>query len=117
MQVRVTEPFKIRGKLMTPGTVLNIPDEALTRLTGRVAPIEPASIEVMEAEYFTLLARYWTIDSDPTATMDEVRELVDRLDLLYRALRGNGRNPPVRLPVERKLHNLNQARAKGAERK
>jgi len=103
MQVRVTEPFKIRGKLMTPGTVLNIPDEALTRLTGRVAPIEPASIEVMEAEYFTLLARWWNLDTDPDSmTMDEARELVNRLDELYQALRRNGVNPPVRLPVEKR---------------
>ena len=101
MQVRVIEPFKIRGKLMTPGTVLNIPDGALTRLAGRVVPTEPASIEVMEAEYFTLLARYWTIDSDPTATMDEVRELVNRLDELFQALHRQGRKVPVRLPIER----------------
>jgi hypothetical protein len=40
MQVRVTSPFKLRGELMNPGTLLNIPDEVLPKLAGRVEPVE-----------------------------------------------------------------------------
>ena len=102
MKVKVTAPFKIRGELMTPGTVLNIADEALTQLAGRVVPVEPVTTEVMEAEYLHLLAAWWNLDVDPESmSMDQARQLVDRLDVLYRSLRSNGRNPPIRLPVER----------------
>jgi hypothetical protein len=59
-------------------------------------------LDQMEKEYFEYLARFWFLDDDPGATMDEARRVVDRLDVLFQALRSNGRNPPVRLPVERK---------------
>lgn len=37
MRVRVLKSFKIRGELMPPGTLLNIPDEVLPNLAERVA--------------------------------------------------------------------------------
>jgi hypothetical protein len=55
----------------------------------------------MQSEYFTLLRRFWEIDADQAATLDEARRLVIRLDELYRALHQAGRRVPVRLPVER----------------
>lgn len=85
------------------------PDHHFSRLATLAAP--PGEIAKMESEYFTLLARYWTIDSDPTATMDEVRELVNRLDELYQALHRQGRRVPIRLPVEREAEgDTSQAR-------
>lgn len=59
-------------------------------------------LRVQEAEYLTLLARFWDLDDDPAATMNEARRLVDRLDELYRELFRQGRRVPVRLPVERR---------------
>ena len=93
---------KIGGKESTfyPGNIVNLSEGKAAKLI-LAGVLTHANIDGMEKEYFTLLARYWTIDSDPTATMDEVRELVDRLEFLYRELRSNGRNPPIRLPVER----------------
>jgi len=97
MRAEVIRPFKIRGELMPIGTMLDIRDEDYPRLYLKVVPIEPATADVMEAEYLTLLARYWTIDSDPTATMDEVRQLVQRLDALYRELARQGKTMLVRI--------------------
>ena len=76
------------------------PDRYFSRLATLADP--SGEITKMESEYFHLLTRYCLSREDETAfTMDEVRRLVDRLDELYQALRRNGVNPPVRLPVER----------------
>jgi len=83
------------------GTSLTIQEEDYPRLYLKAVPIEPVPAEVMETEYFTLLARIWALDTDAAATMDEARRLVDRLDELYQALHRQGRKVPARLPVER----------------
>jgi hypothetical protein len=102
MKVKITKAFRHRGQILEVGTVLSIRPEDYPRLYLKVVPVEPVTIEVMEAEYLHLLAAWWKLDVDPDSlTMDEVRRIVDRLDLLYRALRSNGRNPPIRLPLER----------------
>jgi hypothetical protein len=86
---------------MTPGTLLNIPDDALPTLAGRVEPVE---VDRLQDEYFTLLSAWWKLDDDPESmSMDEARRLVDRLDELYQALHRQGGKVPVRLPLERRV--------------
>jgi hypothetical protein len=95
---------KIGGKESTfyPGNTVNLSEGKAAKLI-LAGVLTHANIDQMEKEYFNLLSDWWNLDTDPDAmTMDQVRQLVNRLDLLYRALRSNGRNPPVRLPVERK---------------
>lgn len=59
-------------------------------------------LDRLEKEYLTILAAWWKLDTDPDSmTMDDTRRTFDRLDELYRSLRSNGRNPPIRLPIER----------------
>ena len=58
-------------------------------------------LDQMEQKYLSSLARFWSLDDDPAATMDEARRLVDRLDELYCELHHQGRRVPARLPVER----------------
>ena len=108
MQVRVVRPFKIKGRLQEIGTLLKLPESAVLLLAGRVQPVGDESL--MD-EYQRLLKRYHEIDQDPAATMDEVRQLVDRLDELYRELNSQGRRVPIRLPVEREAEgDTSQAR-------
>ncbi len=59
------------------------------------------NIDGMQAEYMNLLRRHWSIDDDPDVTMEEARQLVDRLDVLYQQLHRQGYKVPVRLPMER----------------
>lgn len=76
------------------------------RYFSSLATLADTSGEItkMESEYFTLLKKYWLSREDETAfTMDEVRELVNRLDELYRELNSQGRRVPIRLPVEREV--------------
>jgi hypothetical protein len=102
MKVKITKAFRHRGQILEVGTVLTIRPEDYPRLYLKVVPIEPVATEVMEAEYLHLLAAWWKLDTDPDSmTMDDTRRTFDRLDELYRSLRSNGRNPPIRLPIER----------------
>jgi hypothetical protein len=94
MQVRVVRPFKIKGRLQEIGTLLKLPESAVLLLAGRVQPVGDESL--MD-EYQRLLKRYHEIDQDPAATMDEVRQLVQRLDALYRELARQGKTMLVRI--------------------
>jgi hypothetical protein len=104
MRYQVKKQFtaKIDGgqKAFLPGDMIDLPEEKVKRLllAGVLAPTE---IEGMQAEYFTLLARFWEIDDDPNGTIDEARRIVARLNELYMELHRQGRQVPVRLPVER----------------
>lgn len=69
---------------------------------AKPAKAEQLHLERLQQEYFALLRRFWQIDTDPAATMDEARRLVVRLDELYRTLCQAGRRVPVRLPLERR---------------
>jgi len=72
-------------------------------LKGKVEPLPEPDINQMEAEYLRLLKRHFELDVlGPDASMDECRENVRRLDWLYRELHRQGRNVPVRLPLEKK---------------
>jgi hypothetical protein len=45
MKVKAVTAFKIRGELITPGTILKIQPEALPKLTGKVEPVkQPAKL-------------------------------------------------------------------------
>jgi hypothetical protein len=100
----VTKPFstKIRNEHMVfhPGDTMDLTKEKATKLI-LAGVINSTGLDEMAHEYSTLLRRFWEIDEDPAATMDESRRLVIRLDELYRALHQAGRRVPVRLPVER----------------
>jgi len=98
MKVKVIKAFRAHGELMPVGTVLNIRDEDFTKLIGKV---EPLNLDQLEQEYSCLIRRFWSLDDDPTATMDEARRLVVWIDQIYRQLQRAGRRVPVRLPVER----------------
>lgn len=101
MLVKVISPFKLKGKIAAAGVLINIPTQALPKLRGRVEPVNP---EAMQAEYMDLLGRYWKLRAnDSHLSMDEVRQLMCRLDGLFRALHHLGRKAPIRLPVERHL--------------
>jgi len=100
MLVRVVRPFKLRGEIVTPGMLLNVPDDSMEPLRGKVEFVTP--MDKMQDEYFTLLTRWWQIDDDPTATDEEARGLLVQLDVLYQGLHRSGCKVPVRLPVERK---------------
>lgn len=99
MLVEVAKPFKLRGQLLNVGAVLDVLEESLERLGDKVAPL---GIDTAEREYFRALSRFWSLDDDPAATMDEARRLLARLDELYQLLQHHGRKVPVRLPVERR---------------
>lgn len=59
-------------------------------------------LDRMEHEYFTLLARFWSIDDTPPGISDEEADhVLARLDILFRELTRQGRKVPVRLPIER----------------
>lgn len=98
MQVKTTKEFRYQGRILPVGTLLAIHREDFPQVAHLTEAVEPSG---MEAEYLFLLARFWSLEDDPAATMDEARRLVDRLDELYQALHSNGRRVPVRLPVER----------------
>lgn len=52
----------------------------------------------IKAEYFRLLRRWQWIDEEPAVTIDEVKEVLSRLDVLYRELGKAGVSDlPVRL--------------------
>ena len=100
LQVKVVKAFRIRGEIMNPGTLLNVSDDLLGKLGGKV---EQMNLEQMEAEYFRLLKRHWELDElGPDASFDECRENVNQLDRLFRELHRQGRKVPVRLPVQKK---------------
>ena len=106
LQVKVVKAFRIRGETMNPGTLLNVSDELLEKLSGKVEAMNP---EEIETEYFHLLKRHWQLDAlGPDASMDECRENVIQLDRLYRELNRQGRNVPVRLPIEKKYDPIHQ---------
>ena len=97
MLVEVTKSFKLRGQLLNIGAVLDVPEESLERLEGKVTPL---GIAVAEREYFRALSRWWELDADKGATLDESRRLVARLDELYQMLHRQDCKVPVRLPTE-----------------
>jgi len=99
MLVEVTKSFKLRGQFLNVGAVLDVPEESLERLEGKVAPL---GIAVAEREYFRALKRWWELDEDPSSTDDEAGRLLARLDELYRLLHRQGCKVPVRLPTERR---------------
>lgn len=101
MKVKVIKAFRYRGQILEVGTVLTIRSGDYPRLYLLAAPAEPVSTEIIQAEYFSLLSRFWSLDDDPAVTMDEARRLVDRLDALYKQLHQAGRKVPIRLPIER----------------
>ncbi len=98
MQVKTTKEFRYQGQILPVGTLLAIHREDFPQVAHITEAVEPAG---METEYLFLLARFWSLDDDPAATLDEARRLVDRLDELFQALHSNGRRVPVRLPVEK----------------
>lgn len=100
MRVEVVQAFRARGELMPVGTVLNIRPEDYPRLYLKVVPAGPVSTEIIQAEYIDLLARFWSHVAEGLP-MAEIRQLVDRLDALYRELHQAGRKVPIRLPLER----------------
>lgn len=55
------------------------------------------NLNQMKAEYFRLLKRWGQVDDNPKITMDEVREMLLRLDELFQALNQAGKSVPVRL--------------------
>lgn len=67
---------------------------------GVLREVGKQSPERMQQEYLALLARFWSLDDDPAATMDEARNIVVRLDALYQELHRLGRPVPVRLDME-----------------
>lgn len=94
---------KINGKEATfrAGNIVNIPEGKAAKLI-LAGVLFPASVEVMESEYFKHLARFWEIDDDPAVADEEAERLVDRLDYLFQVLHRQGQRVPVRLPIEKK---------------
>lgn len=107
MRVKVVKSFKAFGKLIPAGDIVEIKPEDYPRLYLKVVPAEPVSTEIIEAEYFTLLARFWSHVTEGLP-MAEVRQLVDRLDSLYQELNQAGRRVPIRLPVEKNRREAGQ---------
>ncbi|MEA5113995.1 MAG: hypothetical protein VB050_08185 [Geobacteraceae bacterium] len=81
---------------MAVGTVFDAPESVLQRIEGKVTPV---GLDTAEREYYRALSRWWTIDDDPTVTLEDSRRLLLFLEELYALLRKNGRIVPVRLPV------------------
>jgi hypothetical protein len=73
--------------------------------TAEIQPETIPSIDPLqedETEYFRLLKRWEEIDDDPTATSEEARDLLASLEILFQELHRQGRNVPVKLPLEKR---------------
>jgi hypothetical protein len=83
MKVKAVRSFKLSGRTIQAGQVLTLPENVVHFLGDRLTPVGD---DPLVDEYKRLLRRYHEIDRDESATMDEVRQLVDRLDELHREI-------------------------------
>jgi hypothetical protein len=118
MRYRILKKFTMKegGQVQTlpPGGFIDLDEAKAARLLqAGVITETDTDLGQMEKEYFKYLSRFWDLDDDPTATIEEARVLLARLEILFQELHRQGRRVPVRLPIERNKHNP----AEKAERK
>lgn len=90
----------------TPLTLL-LPEEPTNVFTeyqaGEKREKTAPDIGLTQLEYMNLLDQFWKLDDDPNGNIEDARQLVVRLDELYRILTTAGTNVPVRLPVKKRI--------------
>lgn len=103
-QVKKEFTAKIDNKqiIFRPGDTVDITEDKAARLitAGVLSPrLSTTELDRMEAEYFRYLKRFFEIDDDPAATIEEARDLLARLEVLFQELHRQGRKVPVWLPT------------------